>query len=308
MQLIYEGKDITSAVEIVKAEITDNAGGIADNIELVFSDTEGLWSRWKPRKNHILEVKQDGFSSGRMYIDTLEQHRGRFLLKALSIPQAAKTQRTKTWENIRFLALATEMAGRYGFKLKTYGVQNWLYQQVDQVEQKDFEFLAYQSLLEGYTLKLTDQTVIIYDKAYLQSQPVQRIIYKENLLGEYCFKQISTGIYRSCHMKWNSSDGMVQAEYMPSDSPEGPILKMNLPAGSQGEALRNARGLLLQANRKESTGSVQLKLDTGLAAGSILEVSGIGLADGKYFIEQAIHRLTEGRTLLHMYKALEGYS
>jgi hypothetical protein len=303
VQLIYYGRDITGSVELNKVTITDNAGGISDSAELVFSDTEGLWSRWNPQKGETFEVKNDGFSSGLLYVDALEQQRGKFLLKGLSIPQNAKTAQTKSWEEIRFLSLAGEIAGKYGYKLKTYGVQNWLYSRVDQIEQTDFEFLAYRCMLEGYILKINGGKMIIYDIDYLKMQAAQKVVYRDELLGEYFFKSSATGLYHSCVVRGNA----LQAEYTPNNAPAGPTLKKNLPAGNLAEARRWARGLLIYANQSENVGSIQVHLDAGIAAGSMLEISGVGMADGKYFVDQAIQKLTEERTLLRLRKPLEGY-
>ena len=73
MRLIYEGTDITKDVEINKAMIVDTSGGEADSLEIRFSDTQRLWSKWRPEKNHRIELNKQGFSSGEMYIDAWEQ-------------------------------------------------------------------------------------------------------------------------------------------------------------------------------------------------------------------------------------------
>lgn len=303
MQIIYEGRDITGAVEVKKADITDNAGGVADSLELWFDDTKGFWSQWKPEKNHKVRIKEAGFDSGLMYIDELEQKRGFFLVRALSIPQEAKTDRIKAWEAVRFMEIATEIANRYGFNLQVYGVQNHLYERVDQCEQADFAFLAWRCTLEGYSLKVTDGKAVIYDERYMEFQPAAKTINADQFDGDYTFRIKSTGIFGSCRVSY----GDIVYEFRP-ERVSGPILKYTgIYVSSQGEAERFAKNLLRSRNKFECSGYVTIELATDLAAGNTVQIRGVGLADGKYYCEQVIHKLVDKKTLLRLRKPLEGY-
>lgn len=304
MQLIYEGKDITSAVEIHKTDVTDNAGGVADSLEVGFDDPKNLWSQWKPKKNDTVEIIQDGFSSGVMYVDELEQGRGIYTIRALSIPQEAKTENTKAWEQVRFLELATEISSKYGFQLQTYGIQNYLYERLDQSERADFEYLSWRCMLEGYALKLTGEKAVIYDERYMEGLAPVKTIYGDQFDGSYRFKIKSTDIFRSCRITF----GSIQYEFQPANGPAGPVLKINeLYVSSQGEAERYAKSLLRYKNKFEYAGYFTIELDTSIAAANNIQVQGVGYADGKYFCEQVIHRLVDKKSFFKVRKPLEGY-
>ncbi|WP_157833806.1 phage late control D family protein [Ruminiclostridium josui] len=308
MNIIYEGVDITDSIEVSKADIIDNAGGIADSIDLRFADTEGLWSKWKPLKGHKINVLEGGFSSGTMFTDYISQSRGSIRLKGLSIPLEAKTTKTKAWESIRLLGMAKEIAGRYGFVLETYGgVNDYLYERIDQINQADFEFLSYRCMLEGYVLKIWDGKVIIYDEqTYERKEPVKEIIL-EQLDGDYEFKTVSSGLFSSCSITSVTVSETITKEFKPSTAPVGPILKQKMFVSNLAEAERYCRGLLRYSNKTENIGRIKLELDPELAAGSCVDISGIGLADGKYFIDWAVHSLKEKKTILSLRKPLEGY-
>ncbi|MGF7431098.1 hypothetical protein PQV03_10075 [Thermoanaerobacterium thermosaccharolyticum] len=308
MNIIYEGVDITDSIDIRKADIYDNAGGIADSVYLIFSDIEGSWSKWKPQKGDKIEVRQDGFSSGIMYIDQIEQKRGYFILKALSIPLNAKTQNTKSWENIRFLSLAKEMADKYSFELQTYNIQNWHYDRLDQVEQTDFDFLAYRCMLEGYMLKICNQSLIIYDEKYMEQQDSVKVINIEDIDGDYLFKIKSNDLYSSCNIQYNGPNGLIKSVFKPSNAPIGPEKKIqNIYLFNQGEADRYAKNILRNFNKYENTGRIQTKLDTCIAAGNSVNINGINISNGKYFISQAVYKLLEEKMQLTLRKPLEGY-
>uniref|UniRef100_UPI003F67A1F6 hypothetical protein n=1 Tax=Gorillibacterium sp. sgz5001074 TaxID=3446695 RepID=UPI003F67A1F6 len=83
MNILYNGVDITSAVQPTVLQLTDHATGKPDSLSVVFADPDGLWSQWKPRKNDLLQVRTGSFDTGAMFIDHLEQGAGEFAMKAL---------------------------------------------------------------------------------------------------------------------------------------------------------------------------------------------------------------------------------
>lgn len=307
MNILYEGVDITNRIEVNKADIFDNAGGNADSIELIFADTEGFWSKWKPQKGHKIEVKEEGYSSGLMYVDHLEQVRGKFIIKGLSTPPDAKTVNTRSWEKVGFLKFAKDIADKYGFQLQAYGIVDYKYERVDQIERADFEFLAYRCMLEGYMLKISNQKVIIYDEKYMESQDPARTVYLDELDGDYNFKSISVGLFNSCQVYSNSSSGFIKSEFKPSSDSPGPVLKRDIFVNSQAEADRYSRGLLRAVNKYESTGRIQIEISSKITAGNNINMDRIGFANGKYFIEQAVHRLVNRKSIFKLRKPLEGY-
>lgn len=305
MNIIYEGKDISNYVDVTKADIYDNAGGVADSIELHFSDTLGLWSKWKPKKGHKIEVKEKGCSSGLMFIDHMEQGRGKFIIKALSTPTNAKTENTKGWEKASLLNVAGEISSKYGFVLSSYGVKDQIYDRLDQIEQADFDFLANRAMLEGNILKIFNQKVVIYGEAYMEQQAAVKDIISSDLDGDYLFKTISIGLFNSCII--NSSSGDIKVGFKPSNAPPGPILKKSMYLANIAEGQRYSKGILRAANKYEHTGKITVNLDTELASGININIKEFGYADGKYFIDKAIHKLVEQKTILKLRRPLEGY-
>lgn len=304
MRIIYEGKDITNLVNINKADFTDNAGSFADSLDIQFDDPEGIWSRWKPKKNDKVEINHGSFKSGLMFIDELEQQRGMFKVRALSVPQESKSCNTQVWEAVRFMEFASEIAARYGFKLETYGTDNCLYGRVDQFEKADFQFLSDRCLLEGYMLKVTDGKVCIYSEAYMEGMAAAKTISLQQFDGSYDFRNTSTGIYNSCSI----SCGSIKARFVPSAAPAGAVLKYtDIYIASQGEGERYAKNLLRAQNKYESTGRCSVELDSALAAGNSINIKGVGLADGKYFCSQVTHKFMDKKTTLKLRKPLEGY-
>lgn len=307
MNVIYQGTDISNSINIIKADIYDNASGVVDSLELIASDIEKLWSKWKPQKNNTIIINQRSFSSGTMFVDQIEQSSGKFIIKAISIPLDSKTLNSRYWENVRFLELAKDIASKYGFTVSTYGITNWLYENVAQLEQADFDFLYYRCLLEGYCLKITDKNVVIYDERYLEQQASVKDIYLDDIGTDYEMKAVSIGLYNSCEVQFIMGDDIIKSIYKPQNAPVGPIIKKSIYLSNQAEAERFSRGLLRYSNKLESFGRIQIEQDTGLAAGCNVTLVDMGLLDGKVFIYQVIHKLVKNKTVLRLRKPLEGY-
>lgn len=303
MQLIFEGVDITKDVEINKAEITDTAGCQADSLEIRFSDTQKLWSKWKPEKNHRIEIKEGGFSSGQMFVDSWAQIPGFFILRALSVQQEAKTPFYKAWEEVRFLEIVNEIAGKYGFQVQTYGIENHNYKRLNQFNKTDIEFLSDLCKLEGYSLKITNMALVIFNEVYIEQQAPVKTIYLEDFDGDFYFEDGLAGAYSACQIIY----GDIKAETR-DNTIKGPVKKVtDLFVSSIAEAQRFSAGILRNLNKNHAWGTCKIRFDQGLAAGNMVELSGLGLSDGKYFCETVIHELVSEKTKLRLRRPLEGY-
>jgi len=302
MQLLYEDKDITNYIDIRQADLADNAGGELDSLELILDDSKGYWSSWEPEKNHTVQVKDSGFDTGLMYVDEIWQQRGKIILRSLPIKQEAKASRVKAWENIRLLELVQEIASRWGLSVDTYGITNQYYSRVDQND-ADFKFLAWRALLEGYALKVSGGKLILFSNSYMEGLDTAREITVEDIDGDFLYRDKSAEIYSSCKIIGNGAQGEFIAPGV-----YGPTLKYyDLAIGGIGEGKRFAAGLLRDKNCLEKTLSCQLRFDPGIAAGNTVQLTGFGLADGKYFAYQVTHKFVDGKTGLKLRKPLEGY-
>lgn len=308
MNIIYNDTDITTNVQPLKLRLIDHAGGKPDSIAAVFADTDGRWSKWRPTKNDRIRVLQDGYDSGVMFIDHIAQRPGQIDIKALSIPQTAKTARTQGWENIRLLEIATEIANRYGFRLQTYNVINHLYRRVDQTEEADFAFLSARCELEGYALKINDRTLVIYDERAEEQKPAnpQKASIRLSDMIDFEFADKSVDIYGKCVVRSQAAGGLIVAEHA-DRTINGPTLTRSLYAADLAEAMRWARGILRSYNKHRVIGKFITELRPGFAAGSSVIIQDVGMFDGQYFVDSLIHDLIQGRTRFTVRRPLEGY-
>ena len=60
------------------------------------------------------------------------------------------------------------------------------------------------------------------------------------------------------------------------------------------------------SNKRETVGRISVLLDISITGGNVLEISGMGLSDGRYFVELATHDFAEQISTFTLHKCLEG--
>lgn len=308
LNLTYNNEDITASVNTLQASITDSSGGIADKINIVFSDTEKYWRQWKPQKGDVLTLSHGSFSSGTMYLDEFEASNGTFALAAISTPLKAKHTNSKTWENIRFIQLAKQLVTELGLELVTYHIQDYLYDRLDMLNKTNLQFLNERCILEGYSLKISNGKAILYDEKTLEASSAVSDIKEDMFLGDPSFKTVSSGIYSSSSIEYFSHDNkIIKYRFEPSSAPMGPELTLKIRANNQGEAERYARNILRSFNKNETIGAFTIEFNSNLAAGSVVNIKDMGSFSGKYYITSIKHNLTSEKSRIIVRKVLEGY-
>ncbi|MBV4440204.1 phage late control D family protein [Clostridium tyrobutyricum] len=307
MNLRYNGTDITDGVNIIDVSVTDRCGGKSDSMDIMFSDSKKLWRQWNPAKGDILEVSQDGFSSGAMYIDEFEIFNGKYNIRSKSTPINSRTRKTNPWENVRFKQIMSQLASEVDLRLKTYGIEDYLYDRIDMTNKTNLEFMNERCILEGYSLKITDKKAVIYSEKELEGYDSVEEIGEDSFIDIYDFKTVSSGIYSSCLVEYFANNNLVKYKFTPKNPPLGDILKVNLRVSDIGEAERYSKNLLRYSNKMETIGYFTIQQDSKLAAGNTINIKDIGSFSGKYFIYLINHNFTNGKSYLKVRKILEGY-
>ncbi len=288
-QIFYEGRDISADVEISGLKVTDSCGDHADGIDAVFANSENQWSGWNPKKEDALSIVHEGYRSGNMWIDRIRQEDDSISLGAVSIPPGGKTKQTRAWENVTLITIAAEIAARYGLAAEFLNVPVYSYARVDQLSRGDFGFLQERAMLEGCSIKLQDSRLYLYSDAHMESLPAVKAIDAADFYEKPRFENASGGTYSSCAVSWGSFSGI----YADSGA-VGPELSISsYPVSSAGEAQRFAKNLLRNSNKKEHIGEISVMLDTTVTAGNTINIAGMGLSDGKYYIDTAQHSFAE---------------
>lgn len=301
LKVFYNGVDITNDISINSCIHDMFACSTADTLTLKFNDINKVWDSWKPQNEDLISVVCGVAKSGAMYIDSVIPENGLMTLRASSIPPTAKTVNNKSWENVRLLQLAKEIANRHGLGFESYGVDDRLYSYVRQENKPDFEFLQQRCELESLAFLVYDKKLILYSEEYLESQkPVKTITidtdkdftYTNNAQKGYGKITIKngdlTGTYTSSN-KLSKVKDIVISTYM----------------SGQDEANRFAKGILRQENKNLATGIFKDAIMREFSAGSIMGIKTIGASswNGNAFISHIRHDYIKSTSKVFFRKA-----
>lgn len=301
MQILYNGTNILPRVQLNSCDVTDNAGGKPDSVRIMFDDARGEWDAWNPQKTHFVEVTESGYSSGKMYVDEIEQQSGYLTIKALSTPKSIRTQRTKSWEDANITVIASDIAGAHSLGLQTYDVDEYPYLRVDQQNEPDMAFLLKRAKLEGLSLKVYNQNVVLYGVKQFEGKPPVKAIGKILFDGQPLFRNQSTEIYKICKVSGSEYSG----EYNAPDIAQGSTLSIGgMTLDNADQAVRFAKNLLRDKNRYQYYGRYVTALDVSTAASATVQVD-FGISSGKYFVESVTHMFTAQRSRFEVRKVVD---
>lgn len=353
LQVTYDNKDISEALAeyLIDASYTDNLSGQVDDVSLTLEDKAGLWqSDWMPSKGATLDVTLCTYNWVGLYDGEADVHLGRFEVDEIELSSAPdvvtikavaitvsdnstlrSTMRSKTWENISVWKAANDIAWENGMKLYWDCDDNPNIDKLEQNDESDLDVLKKICDDAGFALKVTTDTIIVFDEAkYEAADPVieiyhpdtQKIIDIADSDGDKTIERIlhSTGysftskirdVYRKCHVKYaqDKDKSVIESTFVDPNKEDGATLEIHQQVSTQAEADRLAKKKLREKNSEECTGSFSSEGQPFLCAGETVEMIGFGTFSGKYIITQAKHDLSSSgyTTSIDVRRCLIGY-
>ncbi|WP_299920473.1 transcriptional regulator [uncultured Megasphaera sp.] len=353
LQVTYNSKDISEALAqyLISASYTDNLSGQVDDISLTLEDKAGLWqSDWMPVKGSTLDIILCTYNWQGLYDGEFDTTLGTFEVDEIEMTSAPdvvnikavaisigddstlrSTMRSKTWENISVRKVANDIAWENGLKLFWDCDDNPKIDKLEQNDESDLSVLQKVCDDAGFALKITTDTIIVFDEAkYEQAEPVIEIYHPgttnvmdvaeadgtptpERIFHStgYSFKTKIRDVYKKCHIKYtNDQDkSVIESTFTDSNKSNGATLEIHQQVTSQAEADRLAKKKLREKNRDECTGSYSLDGCQFLCAGETIEMIGFGVFSGRYIVTQAKHDISGSGyvTSIDVRRCLIGY-
>ena len=306
MKILYEGVDIYPDISVHRCYHDMYAEKQSDELLLKCNDTRQLWDTWGPQKGDTIAVEDGAAKTGKMFIESVVPETGIITLRAYSMPQSAKDKRSKSWEKVKFLQLVQEVADRHGLTVETYGITDQLYDYVEQNNLSDFSFLQQRCTLEGAAFLVYDGKLVVYDEAYMEGQtptdtvsitPANDFVYRDEGDDAYGSAEVSNG-------------GLTGRFQSPAGGDKQLRKVIQVPMSNQSEADRFAKGILRDANKEATVGTLWTgSMMRSYAPGSVvmLQTEGVKSWDGPAFISRIRHDYVKTRSKLYLRRPLEGY-
>lgn len=315
LSVVIGGKDVTSSVspDLLAFELTDHAHGKADDLRLTLRDTDGTWSGpWRPAKGLRISAsilcldwtgpgQRLGLNFGAFAIDEVEFEGPPDLVQIKAVSASTATalrqeSRTQAWESTSLRVVAGEIAKRHGLKLY-YDGADVPFARMDQREESDLGFLKRLCEERGVNLKVHDGRLALFGAQAHDAKAAALTVTKRGgglPALKWNFKSKSGAMYKACEVSWLDPETreLRTHTYAPKgQAPSEQLLRINRRVESWAEAERLARAEL----RKRNKGEYEARLDClghpGLVAGIVINACGFGAFDGRYFVEQATHRV-----------------
>ena len=327
LRLLYEDTDISQdiAVDLKAFEYTDNETGKADDISLTLKDENGIWAGpWYPSKGATVAAtiidefpdREEALYCGKFKIDDLSSSGppSTFTMKGVSIPLDQTIRREKkssAWEDAKLSRICRQIAESASMTSFFDVSRDPQYDRIDQRDESDLGFLKRICESEGYSLKVSDSQIIVFEQQKYEQRPTIGSIVKgtDDVKG-YSFDSQAYDLYSECTCSYYDSETetLLEKTFRDPNITDGMKARLVKRAQSLGEAERLAKNELRKRNKHEVTGTLTLKGSTRFVAGVTVDISGFGKYDGKYIIEGATHAISNGYTVkADVRRVLEGY-
>lgn len=265
------------------------------------------------RENWIGDGKNERLECGQFELDSVaaDGPPATITIKGTSLPYSStirQTQKSKPWENCTLSDIAKEIAGNNGMTAMLLYSHNPFYNRIEQYRTSDISFLQKLCQDAGYSLKITNNIIVIFDQAAYESQVPIRTI-RRGKAGGYSKYKLQTGknsIYTSCHVCYVDPDGnLIEATAYTRDYEErsetsnnneisekdkkNQCLQIRQKVSNAEEAMALAEKKLRLHNKYEFSAVFDFPGDPTLLAGCTIELTDWGAFDGTYIIKQAKH-------------------
>lgn len=329
LDIRYNTKNISEDLSpfIKEWSNTDNLSGEADDISITLEDREKRWmGKWMPAKGASLKISAiytgwDDPKTKKKYLGVFEIDEieisappSQTVIRAISVPETSslRTEKHRSWEKTTLKKVAGDIAKANKMKFYFDSEENPEFERIEQAGETDLQFLMRLCKDAGLALKVTNNSIAIFDEAKFESAPAKNTIKQsDERVLEYQGRTTLTGIYRACRVEYTDPrrKKTIKYTFVPPKAPKtGRILVVNEQVNSQAQAIRLAKKRLREENKNATTLTIRLAGMTDYYAGQTVNLKEFGAFDGKYIITQV--KTTGGNgtvTTLELRKCLEGY-
>lgn len=239
-------------------------------------------------------------------------------IKATALPYSStirQTKKSKAWESYTLSGIANEMASNSGLSCEYLAKTDPKYERKEQNRESDISFLSSLCHDSGFSLKVTDDKLVIFDQAeYEQKEPVATIAKGDGQYSKYRLgMEDAETQYESCRVSYTDSsgsliEGIAKVADFNEKSNTNQQLEIYAPVSSAEEAKELAAKQLRRYNKARQT--IRLTTTNIWLSGVTIQFDDSwGYWSGKYLVKQSRITIdTSGlSSQLTCRKILEGY-
>lgn len=322
--------------DLLSFSYSDKENMEADELDISLKDPDGDWAaRFRSVSGEVVRayiiqgsIENPGpeLYCGAFYVDSMSVSGAPrvFSLKATSIPLDKPLRRkikTRAWQKKTLGDILIQIADENDLFPYLDAMDGPVLDRQEQNRESDLGFLARLCEENGYSIKVTDRNIVVFDQAsYEAKDPVKVFTIGESPILSWSFDSAQSETYKSVKLsyrdirakkaqkaskydlgydprakKGGKSPVIVEYTYTDPDAGEqGQEFEWKKRAENKADAERLAKAKLRELNRRSVTGSMSVVGDVSLVAGEVIEVRNAGSFDGKFIIEEASHSVDGG--------------
>lgn len=314
IEIIHKDKNITTELTpyLQNFEVIDNLEGQLDSmkITLLNKGNKFMQKNWSFSKGEILEFKvktlnwenenegEKEAGIGLFYVDEREYSKESAVIKGVSAPlESLDVTNSKTWQSISLKRLGEEFSNKYGLKFMYLCSRDITLKNLTQEKETDFSYLNKIAQEEGVKLKLTCNSLVLFEESEFSKKDKVRTI---DLLRVIDFNLLdkSSDIYDSVEVKYfdivsfSEKKVVLTAEELKGE--KGGSTKKTLKITKKPASMdmkTYALKKLEQLNKRQQEIEITTLGDRNIYAGSVFEIINSGEYNGNYLVTQVTKTL-----------------
>lgn len=317
--LSFNGKNVGTKLadylESVSCE--DVASGSSDSIDITLQNIDMKWmNQWYPTKGDKIsgtitfqDWNKDGenlkLNCGTFILDEVKFSGGplKVSLGGVAIPanESFKVrERTKTWKNVTIKNIANEIAKRYGLSL-SYSGPTITIASIEQSDKTDSAFLYDLCKKYGLSMKVFNNKIVVYDQTQQEKKAASATITRDSFIDdEWEYTDSIEGTYTGARISYKSGEDNEEISVylgLKAENAAGSrVLNITEVADDYDAAYYMAAAQVNQSNEQATTISGKIWPNPKICAGICVTISGMGKANGKYFVDKSTVEVSDSRT------------
>lgn len=315
----FNGKSVTTDLKgyLKSVSYTDPASEDSDGLDITLQNIGMDWmGRKYPQKgdrvsgsllfrNWEREGVDEKLECGSFVLDNVSFSGGPLEVKmqCLSVPEdgSFKTREcTKVWKEVTVKGIAREIARKHGLAMRYSGPEITI-KSIEQSQKTDSDFLVEICDKYGLKLKVYNQSIVVYDQTEMEKKKSIATLGRELFIDDnWEYEDSLEGTYTGARISYKSADDSeeisVYIGLTAEDAQGARVLKINETADSVSDAYYKAAAQVNKSNESATTISGEIWANPRICAGATVKVTGMGRADGKYFVDKSTIELSDSGT------------
>jgi len=308
LDLSYNGVNATAdfSLKTESFAYVDNASGEADTLTLTVNNQSGDWlNEFMPEDGdyigasiNVVNWNSEGdnrsLSCGKFELDSFgaSGYPETASISGITIPIRSNfntTEKNKVYSKTSTKTILSEICGNAGISL-VYEADDYVIEEIEQSRQTDMFFSFSLCKSHNLAMKLYNSKMVVYDQTEYEKKDSAYTVDKSDMQN-YSYRWEKTKLYDSVQIQYAdpNSDETITYFYVIPGGKGIRTLYINEQADTYRDAEIKAKSKMLENIRAASPISFRVKGDPNHISTRNINITGLGKADGKYFIDRVSH-------------------